>query len=341
MRREGGLMSTYGELVLVLGDAHIPYRAGEIHPKFARMLVPDKMSHVVSVGNNCSAETLEFLKTLAPNVHAVRGDMDDAALAAALPEETTFEVGDFRIGVIHGHQVVPWGDQEALGVVARRLDVDVLISGHTHVNETVEWNGRWFINPGSATGAYNPLARDAVKPSFICMSVTNDTITNYVYELSAAGEVVVQKTKLTKQSGAGPTASGGGGKAPLKDSQLFGSSFSGVQVGGGGGGVRSSPAPPAPVSPAAVVASSGSGSTPAPAPAAAPVPTPTTPVVAAAAAGAAPAGDDGASAGEAPPASASSSAEQPATTDLSDGDRAAAELAAELETIDLNKDDAV
>ena len=42
------------------------------------------------------------------------------------------EIEEFRIGLCHGHQVVPWGDMEALAQVQRRLDVDILVSGHTH-----------------------------------------------------------------------------------------------------------------------------------------------------------------------------------------------------------------
>lgn len=31
------------------------------------------------------------------------------------PEQKVVTVGQFRIGLLHGHQVVPWGDPEALG----------------------------------------------------------------------------------------------------------------------------------------------------------------------------------------------------------------------------------
>jgi vacuolar protein sorting-associated protein 29 len=37
-----------------------------------------------------------------------------------------------RIGVIHGHQCMPTGDLDSLSAIARQMDVDVLISGHTH-----------------------------------------------------------------------------------------------------------------------------------------------------------------------------------------------------------------
>lgn len=36
-------MSDYGELVLIVGDFHIPHRAAGIPEKFQRMLVPGKM----------------------------------------------------------------------------------------------------------------------------------------------------------------------------------------------------------------------------------------------------------------------------------------------------------
>ncbi len=66
-------------------------------------------------------------------------------------------MGAFRIGLCHGHQVVPWGDREALAIVQRQLDVDVLISGHTHAFESFSAEGKLFLNPGSITGAYSAL----------------------------------------------------------------------------------------------------------------------------------------------------------------------------------------
>jgi len=43
-------MAEFGELVLVLGDMHIPHRAAAIPEKFKRMLVPNKMQHVLCTG---------------------------------------------------------------------------------------------------------------------------------------------------------------------------------------------------------------------------------------------------------------------------------------------------
>lgn len=65
--------------------------------------------------------------------------------------------GPIRVGVLHGHQVIPWGDVESLSIVARQMDVDILLTGHTHRFEAFENEGKFFINPGSATGAYSGL----------------------------------------------------------------------------------------------------------------------------------------------------------------------------------------
>lgn len=96
-------------------------------------------------------EQYDELKGLAPNVHVVRGGFDDDT---SFPEYKVIQIGQFKIGLIHGHQIVPWGDAHSLAVVQRQLDVDILISGHTHRNEVNEYEGKWFINPGSITGAY-------------------------------------------------------------------------------------------------------------------------------------------------------------------------------------------
>ena len=90
----------------------------------------------------------------------VRGDFDDGTflpnVADGLPETKMVKIGQFQLGLCHGHQVVPWGDAEALGALQRQLDCDVLITGHTHVFSAYEREGKLYINPGSATGAFSP-----------------------------------------------------------------------------------------------------------------------------------------------------------------------------------------
>lgn len=62
--------------MLVLGDLHIPFRCNALPGKFKKLLVPGRIHHILCTGNLCSKETLDYLKTLASDVHIVRGDFD-------------------------------------------------------------------------------------------------------------------------------------------------------------------------------------------------------------------------------------------------------------------------
>ncbi len=73
-----------------------------------------------------------------------------------------------KIGIIHGHQIIPWLDEEALQNKARDLGVKMLISGHSHNLKTSEHNKTYFLNPGSMTGAYSSLHLNPV-PSFMIL----------------------------------------------------------------------------------------------------------------------------------------------------------------------------
>ena len=76
-------------------------------------------------------------------------------------------------------------------MLSRQLDVDVLITGHTHEFKAYKYEDRLFINPGSATGAYSPL-RATTRPSFVLMDVDGQRLVAYVYQL-VDGEVKVDK----------------------------------------------------------------------------------------------------------------------------------------------------
>jgi len=104
-------------------------------------------------------------------------------------------VGDFKIGLCHGHQVIPWGDKEALAILQRQLDVDVLITGQTHEFKAYEHNNKFFLNPGSGTGAYSGLNPD-VKPSFVLMDVRESAIGMWVYQMPDGPEGSVKVTKM-------------------------------------------------------------------------------------------------------------------------------------------------
>lgn len=68
------------QLVLVLGDLHIPHRCSSLPAKFKKLLVPGRIQHILCTGNLCTKESYDYLKTLASDVHVVRGDFDEVIL---------------------------------------------------------------------------------------------------------------------------------------------------------------------------------------------------------------------------------------------------------------------
>ena len=94
-------------------------------------------------------------------------------------------------------QVIPWGDPLALAMVQRQLDVDILVTGHTHRNDVTEYEGKWFINPGSVTGAYSSLESEVI-PSFVLLAIQGTKVVTYVYELKN-GKVEVSKSEFQKK----------------------------------------------------------------------------------------------------------------------------------------------
>ncbi|EEP80940.1 vacuolar protein sorting 29 [Uncinocarpus reesii 1704] len=165
-------------LVLVIGDLFIPDRA-----PFKKLLTPGKIGQILCLGNLTDRETFDFLRQISPDLQLVKGDFD--VDSPNLPLSKVITHGSLRIGFTHGHTIVPPGDSDALLIAARQMDVDVLLCGSTHRFDAFEAEGRFFVNPGSATGAFTTEggAEEVVVPSFCLMDVQGDVLVLYVYQL--------------------------------------------------------------------------------------------------------------------------------------------------------------
>jgi vacuolar protein sorting-associated protein 29 len=143
--------------------------------QFRKLLAPGKIGQVVCLGNITDKETYDFLRQTAPDLHIVKGDFDTEASSLALSK--VVQHGGLRIGFTHGHTVIPPGDADALLIAARQMDVDVLLWGGTHKFEAYELEGKFFVNPGSATGAFSTgwlaIGEEPI-PSFCLMDVRAD-----------------------------------------------------------------------------------------------------------------------------------------------------------------------
>ena len=135
--------------MLLLSDAHVPDRALEIPRTIVEWIERSKpFDIVVYAGDLTGREILEWVEGLAPQSYVVAGNMD----WLPLPEYHVFEIHGIKIGVVHGDQVYPRGDIKKLTRLARKLGVQVLISGHTHDPFIAVESGVLHINPGSVTG---------------------------------------------------------------------------------------------------------------------------------------------------------------------------------------------
>lgn len=172
-------------LILAIGDFFIPDRAIDLPFKFRKLLNPSygnnkstqsqpthaKIGKVLCLGNIINSnETLKFLHGLSPNFNIVRGEFDNPTIisqqlqnitggkpvspASSIPLYSTINVEGLRIGFTNGYQVLPRNDPLSLSAFAREVDVDIVIWGGTHKVEAYTLDGRFFVNPGSATGAY-------------------------------------------------------------------------------------------------------------------------------------------------------------------------------------------
>ena len=182
------------ELVLVVSDMFVPQRCQSIDAQFKTILIPNKIQHVLSLGNIGSQESYDWLKSLSNDFHGVKGDFDEGDM----PEQKVVTIGEFKIGMIHGHQVLPWGNPESLSSIQRELDCDILLSGNTHEINVKVADNKLYINPGSISGAFSNCIADP-SPSFVLMVLQGQEAIIYLYVLNDRTQKFdVNKIEFTK-----------------------------------------------------------------------------------------------------------------------------------------------
>ena len=96
---------------------------------------------ILHAGDVGDPAILEALREIAP-VIAVRGNVDTAEWARALPETAVAEAGAIQIYMLH--------DVHALDLNAWAAGFRMVVSGHSHQPGHSERDGVTYINPGSA-----------------------------------------------------------------------------------------------------------------------------------------------------------------------------------------------
>ncbi|MGN0308243.1 MAG: metallophosphoesterase family protein, partial [Lachnospiraceae bacterium] len=81
-------------------------------------------------------------------VEIVRGNND---YFSELPREKEFQLGKYRVLLVHGHQYCVTLGHEGLVEEAVDRGVDMVVYGHTHRPVVVKEKGILVVNPGSLT----------------------------------------------------------------------------------------------------------------------------------------------------------------------------------------------
>ena len=135
------------ELLLVLSDIDI----SRVTVGLRELLEAskDKFSQVVCLGNVASAQTLDFVKSLNKNTFILKGDFDDPS---SLPSSRSFTIRSFTFAAIHGHQVFPWGDEEALLSHFNDLPIDIILTGTPSEPRLSKLYDKAIVSPGCLGG---------------------------------------------------------------------------------------------------------------------------------------------------------------------------------------------
>jgi len=112
------------------------------------------VDEILHAGDIASVEALAEIETIAP-VTAVRGNMDDRAIADRLPKQRVLDRDGIRIALLHGHRV---GHASVEDLVERFDDLPagerphLVVWGHIHEPVSELRNAIRYFNPGTAGG---------------------------------------------------------------------------------------------------------------------------------------------------------------------------------------------
>lgn len=138
-------------MIVALGDTHREDDHGLTSHLRAAVEEADIVLHT---GDFTTARVLAAFRDLSDEFYAVYGNNDTAAVRDRLPARQELERAGVRLVMIHGHE----HSETAVSLLAREVNADLVILGHSHrprytPSETVR-----VLNPGSHSQprAYRP-----------------------------------------------------------------------------------------------------------------------------------------------------------------------------------------
>ncbi len=129
--------------ILVLSDSH--GNEGYVYDIMSKHTDVDAVIHLGDGEDDLRLGLGELPAFGKKRVYQVRGNCD----LPGLPECRFDNIGGFRFYITHGYkQQVKYGRSFILAD-ARKLDRNVVLFGHTHVQLLEEHDGVWLFNPGA------------------------------------------------------------------------------------------------------------------------------------------------------------------------------------------------
>jgi len=129
----------------VLSDTHLDRVTSDLKNIYEKHL--SDMDMILHAGDFVSPEVIELLSR--NDFNGVSGNMDSMEVKQILPNKKVIELGQYRVGLIHG-----WGSSDGLEerIRAEFQNVDVIIYGHSHRAANHIKDDILFFNPGAAIG---------------------------------------------------------------------------------------------------------------------------------------------------------------------------------------------
>jgi hypothetical protein len=146
----------------IISDTH-----GLLRPEAEHMLAG--VDHIIHGGDIGNPDIIAALRRIAP-VTAIRGNVDTGDWAERYAETERLRLAGRTFYILH--------DRNALGIDPVVHDIDVVVSGHSHVPRIETVDKVLYINPGSA----GPR-RFKLRITLAILDVTPDSLQPVIHQL--------------------------------------------------------------------------------------------------------------------------------------------------------------
>jgi hypothetical protein len=144
----------------LIADTHMPGTIADLWPQASRVF--KGVDAILHAGDLHTLDIVEHLSDIAPT-YVSRGNGDLDIVDQRLKNSWLIEIGGLSIGLIHQFpspiRKSPDHLERHLGKHFPVTRPDVLVYGHTHLEDVRSIDGRLYINPGSPTLPRNQSLR--------------------------------------------------------------------------------------------------------------------------------------------------------------------------------------